>query len=871
MAGKDYYQRSKTEATKRSSKKVKNYVTTNIHDVPKSKKIDQLNNNDYDGVIGRVDNNDFDGITNHGGKNLNDYEGITDFGAKGLNDYEGYSERDYGVIPEKETAVDDEVGLLENVLHKFATYNTIFTLSGLSEKELKSHGYLSNPVHDIIARSGGIGDPMVSEGKYKEQKNELRTDIRESYRGESQTRYNEKYDPKTSVNILSKGLDLFFENFNMLSTVGPNSDRGLANITKMNFELVEPFGVSFIEKVKAATFINGYRDFMDAPLLLTIEFKGTDEHGKQITREDKNYVRKIPILIVRVEFDLDQGGAKYQVIAVPFGDLAHDDRFKFPRTQLTTSVDSVGEWIKEVTKQLKQQMQAEHEEGVRELPDTYEFVVSEEVNKRAQYAKELSIANAESNASLWEQFWNKWVPGEKFDYDLMPKIKLAEAQVDGQTSLVKYFEDAIRTGEGYSAIADTFWQYWHMQMTRSAVANPNTRSRAGETAQTSYDDLMKFYSSSEFRNKAKDNQWIPWFEIKVMVETPNPNIIDKIRKVSPKRVVFKAIPKKLHCLKFFPPGVSLGFMDWSKWVRKEYNYIYTGENVDVQNLRINYKTAYYLRNVRPFNKDPNTEGKYQKFEKNLVQIFGSANSDIRIEPSNQKGKNTMSTASAEGSHKSQQFYDYITNPEVDMIRIELEILGDPAFICQDQFINIHQDRSKRADGLGPGVISKRYGSFNSENFQPLIQLNFKRPPDDLDDRYTGAYEHHYGSYKKYGEENTFSGIYQVVKVDSKFNNGQFLQTLHCVRLNQQQSSGVGAVIEQHISKNYNSDNSKPTTVLGGEKGKDLGRMTDDTDIPDMGAAKSRLGKKVKDAVKKAREKTKEGNYDEQVGDLNDIG
>ena len=365
MAGKDYYQRSKTEATKRSSKKVKNYVTTNIHDVPKSKKIDQLNNNDYDGVIGRVDNNDFDGITDFGGKNLNDYEGITDFGAKGLNDYEGYSERDYGVVPEKETAVDDEVGLLDNVLHKFATYNTIFTLSGLSEKELKSHAYLTNSVHDIIARSGGIGDPMISEGKYKEQKNELRAQAQETNRGtflHGKTS-NKKYDPKTSVNILSQGLDLFFENFNMLSTVGPNSDRGLANITKMNFELVEPFGVSFIEKVKAATFINGYRDFMDAPLLLTIEFKGTDEQGKPITREDKNYVRKIPILIVRVEFDLDQAGAKYQVIAVPFGDLAHDDRFKFPRTQLTTSVDSVGEWIKEITKQLKQQMEAEHEEG----------------------------------------------------------------------------------------------------------------------------------------------------------------------------------------------------------------------------------------------------------------------------------------------------------------------------------------------------------------------------------------------------------------------------------------------------------------------------------------------------------------------------
>ena len=857
MAGKDYYQRAKAEATKRSSKKVKNYVTTNIHDVPKRPKIDHLNNNDYDGVIGNV--------------NLNDYEGVNNFGGTSLNDYEGLDASNFGVVPEKETAVDDEVGLQENVLHKFATYNTIFTLSGLSENELKTQAYLSNPVHDIIARSGGIGDPMISEGKYKAAQDKIKAEeafysSQEAGKFGLNKTFNTAYDPKTSVNILSKGLDLFFENFNMLSTVGPNSDRGLANITKMNFELVEPFGISLIEKVKAATFINGYRDFMDAPLLLTIEFKGTDENGKQITREDKNYVRKIPILIVRVEFDIDQGGAKYQVIAVPFGDLAHDDRFKFPRTQLTTSVNSVGEWIKEIVEQLDADQQKEIDEGVRQYKDTYEFVVSEEVAKRAKYAKTLQTITAESNASLFTRFWNDYIAGKKTKIDTAPKIKLAEAQVDGQTSLVKYFEDAIRTGEGYSAIADTFWQYWHMQMTSGAVSPVETRTGPEtSTGATSYDDLMKFYSSSEFRNKAKDNQWIPWFEIKVMVETPYPDRIDNIRKVSSKKVVFKAIPKKLHCLKFFPPGVSLGFMDWSKWVRKQYNYIYTGENVDVQNLRINYKTAYYLRNVRPFNEENKEKGKYEEFQENLIKIFGSDSSDIRIEPTNQKGKNTMNSS----SNKSQQFYDYITNPEVDMIKIELEILGDPAFICQDQFITIHEDRSKRADGLGSGVISKKYGSFNAENFQPLVQVNFVRPPDDLDDRYTGGYVRHYGSGGT--SENQFSGIYQVTKVDSKFNNGQFLQTLYCVRLNQQQQGNAAAVISQQISKNYGSENVKPTTVLGGEKGKELSRITDDTDIPDMGAAKSKLQKKVVDKVKKLQEKTREGNYDEQVGDLNDIG
>ena len=268
----------------------------------------------------------------------------------------------YGVVQEAEETTDNEVGLQDNVLHKFATYNYIFTLSGISEDELKSHAFLDNPVHDIIARSGGIGDPKVSDGKYQEEQDKIKQDIREIRArsgGIYKKSYNKKYDPTESVNILSKGYDLFFENFNMLSTVGPNSDRGLSNITKMNFDLVEPFGVSFIEKVKAATFINGYRDFMDAPLLLTLEFKGTDEKGKPIVTQDQNYVRKIPILIVRVEFDLDQSGAKYQVIAVPFGDLAHDDRFKFPRTQITTSVNSVGEWIKEVTKQLDEDQEKE--------------------------------------------------------------------------------------------------------------------------------------------------------------------------------------------------------------------------------------------------------------------------------------------------------------------------------------------------------------------------------------------------------------------------------------------------------------------------------------------------------------------------------
>ena len=44
-----------------------------------------------------------------------------------------------------------------NPLHRFATYNSLFTLSGITEKELRDGSYLTNPVRNVVARSSGIG------------------------------------------------------------------------------------------------------------------------------------------------------------------------------------------------------------------------------------------------------------------------------------------------------------------------------------------------------------------------------------------------------------------------------------------------------------------------------------------------------------------------------------------------------------------------------------------------------------------------------------------------------------------------------------------------------------------------------------------
>ena len=46
-----------------------------------------------------------------------------------------------------------------NVLHKFASYNTIFTLSALSRRDIRNPArFFNSGPHDIIVKSGGISD-----------------------------------------------------------------------------------------------------------------------------------------------------------------------------------------------------------------------------------------------------------------------------------------------------------------------------------------------------------------------------------------------------------------------------------------------------------------------------------------------------------------------------------------------------------------------------------------------------------------------------------------------------------------------------------------------------------------------------------------
>jgi hypothetical protein len=357
---------------------------------------------------------------------------------------------------------------------------------------------------------------------------------------------------------------------------------------------------------------------------------------------------------------------------------------------------------------------------------------------------------------------------------------------DSFTSLTKFFEDAIRQSFGYISLVNNFWESY-LRTFKKNDGSPVYKDVNAKNPES----IKKVLASKEFADKIASEPFVPWFKIKTTVET-DVDRFDNITKMHPKKIIYRAIPYRIHVLKLIGAGMSID-ADWSKYVVKEYNYLYTGSNIDVQGLRINYKTAYYMRNVREA-KAPGEKGIWADIKQTIIEAFGREKDPeptlpLRQYPSILKGRNTVETTNPENT-KAQEFYDYLTNPEADMMKIELDILGDPAYICQDMYVPTSAKDQEEPVGKEGSVYDPLFGSFNADQFMPCINLIY-RLPDDIDEKEGTMFS---GGKQQYRDERLFfSGVYQVVKVESSFNEGQFLQTLTCVRLNNQ--SGEGAPID----------------------------------------------------------------------------
>jgi hypothetical protein len=117
-------------------------------------------------------------------------------------------------------------------------------------------------------------------------------------------------------------------------------------------------------------------------------------------------------------------------------------------------------------------------------------------------------------------------------------------------------------------------------------------------------------------------------------------------------------------------------------------------------------------------------------------------------------------------------------------------LGDPAFIGQDFALPIPQNSQSVVDQLGrQGTVTEKtvdagyrswdskLGCFNFDQSEVFVRVDFRYPTDISEKQGVMNFNNF--------ENVHFSGLYKVVQVESRFEQGKFTQVLDMVRYNNQ--------------------------------------------------------------------------------------
>ena len=648
-----------------------------------------------------------------------------------------------------------------NILQRYASFNYVWTLSVISREELRDPINVGKKIHDVIAKSSGIG----KDGEFKA----FNENVNDLYKGNADVaktvtkELGEKFRArnKNADNILRRGHDIFFEKVTMTAVHRPNEQRKMMNFTKIEMELHEPFGVTLYEKMRAGANNNRFADHIDCPYLLTLEFRGYDNQGQPLGNVIT--VRHLPIKITNSEMEIDQGGTRYFMTAVPWTEFAMTDRFLFtrgagsllgPLTNPKVIDNTLSAAFASLSKVLNDQQGIEVDRKLRQYKDEYIIQVETGVSQTADNANFILRS-----------------VGAGFTLNVRPNVSIA-----------KLITDLVQQADGYRKITDVVKKYWK--------------------------DLERFSTASDGGyDKEPPDPYVPWFKIKTTIVLDEP--FDNITKQHKKKIIFRVIPYKVHVMNFTVPGLSAGGL-WGKTVKKSYKYIFTGENTEILDLKINYKFGYYQ--ARLYDGSRKSKDVKDLSLQELVERYGGTVYHpepllpLRSYPTTQKAEDG---ATKDGPNQTQvdEFYSYLTNPLGDMVNVQMTIMGDPAFIGQDFALPIKTVEQQLAQTKEPVVTEQSQykgkqwdgttGCFQYDEAEAFVTLDFRFPTDINENVGVVDFQNL--------ENIAFGGLYKVVQVESVFDRGKFTQVLDMVRYNNQGKEISPVVSYTEIEKKQEAD------------------------------------------------------------------
>lgn len=721
--------------------------------------------------------------------------------------------------------VDTDLTLpLRNPLHKYASYNCIFSLSCL---DADSHNY---PVTSYM--SGKIPPLILKSGNT---------------------------DPYNRIDIGDGSYEFYLDDLVLTGQYGFEQGTGNVNSTNIEFKITEPYSMGmFMIACQTAAYNQGWKNYMEAPYLLTIEFRGNTENGRI---EQIPYTTKfIPFNLNNVEMSVSAAGSIYNVIGVISNSAGLNDSYRKIKSDATISGTTVQEILQTGEHSLQNVVNARYREMVN---DKTASVPDEIVIMFPQDTSTDKSGNGISGQSEKETKTSATVDPKSLKVN-DPKLfkQLGVSRSAGNHTLVQKSDDCNALGKAklnYDTTrggTTTFRKDNDVydEKTQTTIRDNNTTS-SGTTdfkfAQGS--DIINAINQVLFKSEIPDvalkpdqmskEGMRPWWKIDVQVYHIATDQNLKITGSTPKIVVYRVVPYQVHSSRLLAPNAPApGIEELKKQAAKVYNYIYTGKNVDVLKFDIQINATFYQEMAADNFKrtgdkqiSAQTASGSNNTQNTTLQTptspdepgIGKLNTFVKyiglLTSSDGKGGTRGDT---ESTRAARIFHDSMLNG-MDMMNITMEIVGDPYYIANSGAGNYTASSTNL-------INVSRDGDINYQNGEVDIVINFRTPTDI--NQPMGMYD----ISSKSLLVGQFSGLYKITTIVSTFRNGQFTQTLTCNRRPGQDSSMTAN------SSSFLTSNQIIDSNLGKQISDVLSPVLDtiNTTLNDIGNESSKISKSI---------------------------
>lgn len=607
-----------------------------------------------------------------------------------------------------------------------------------------------------------------------------------------------------------KGLNYNIQDIEFETVVGNNSKSKSSNMISGTMTIVEPYGVTFLDSLVAMGSSSG-GNYIGRPYMLQIEFKGYDDAGNPLPSSQTDIYRKrFPININGIKVEVTNKGAEYRVeyTAIGPGTAAAPEHSTVPKN-ITVLAGTVEEFFSKTNKnsftsQLNEFWRKEAEAKKIQYADTIAFDIDPGISRtRIINPKQASIQQSnpttdkvDMNAATFS------IPAGTEIQSIIEKIITQSDYIVGQIGLDKQND------------------------TPSDIQAKIT------------DPLKTFKTTIKTSFVGRNSSG-----------TEVPGVFDNIRNTYPKKFTY-GIHQYTTFSNKHPAGPTLA--DPRPYAVKKYNYIYTGKNIDITDLKINFDTSFYTAINTGTNQVAATNSTASTAIENVLtkaatmvlspQLLGAIglipNMDkvSNLTPQRYKsivndqretiGMNTISNPAAQTAVN--MIKSTYTNQSQEMLSLDLGIVGDPTFLKQDDWLYSPSPSNKGSifsSMLSQFEIAKKYGQIKMDDGELVVSLTINTPVDiDTEAQNKGLMTPPIGSVPS-----LFSGYYKVLTIKNRFSGGKFDQTISIIRMPNDsviESASMGSSLERGLSGLLQGGlNSINNTVSGAVSGLIGGAMS----------------------------------------------